>query len=180
MAKWAIEPAHSTIGFVARHMMVTKVRGVFKKVDLVADFDPANPAQGSVSVEIDVNSIDTGVADRDNHLRSPDFFDVANYPVMTFRSTSGSVRSGSSGTITGDLTIRGITRPVTLDVDFLGEITDPFGNQKVAFTASTKINREDWGLTWNVAIEAGGWLVSKDISIEIEAQLVRVQETVTA
>jgi polyisoprenoid-binding protein YceI len=130
-----------------------------------------------VETEIDVNTVDTGSDQRDGHLRSPDFFDVANFPAMTFVSTGVEVTGENSGVITGDLTIRGVTRPVKLETSYLGIVKDPWGNQKLAFEASTRINREDWGLTWNVGLEAGGWLVSKDITIELETQYAVVSET---
>jgi polyisoprenoid-binding protein YceI len=172
MAKWVLDPTHSAVNFSARHMMVTTVRGSFKLFSATIDFDPANPQAGKVEAEIDASSIETGVADRDNHLRSPDFLDVATYPKLTFVSKHVDIKGDNSGVITGDLTIRGVTREVRLETEFLGQFQDPFGNQKAAFTASTKINREDWGLVWNVALEAGGVLVSKDVKIEIELQAV--------
>jgi polyisoprenoid-binding protein YceI len=179
MATWTLDPAHSIIGFVARHMVVTTVRGSFGTFDGRIDFDPANPSAGSVNVSIDAASINTSSADRDNHLRSPDFLDVATYPTITFRSTRVDV-SGSRGTVYGDLTIRGVTREVAIQAEYLGQLKDPSGDEKVAFNGSVRINREDWGLTWNVALEAGGWLVSKEIIIELEVQAVRVSEPVTS
>lgn len=172
MAKWVLDPTHSAVTFSARHMMVTTVRGNFKLFSANIDFDPANPQAGSVSAEIDASSIDTSVADRDGHLKSPDFLDVANFPKITFVSKHIDIKGDKTGVITGDLTIRGTTREVKLDTEFLGTMVDPFGNNKAAFSASTKINREDFGLVWNVALEAGGVLVSKDIKIEIEIQTV--------
>jgi polyisoprenoid-binding protein YceI len=165
---WQIDPAHTAIEFVARHLMVTKVRGRFSDVSgtiEVAD----NPLDSAVSVTIQTASVTTGAADRDGHLVSPDFFDVDNHPEMTFVSTG--VRSnGDAWTLDGDLTIKGVTKPVALNFDFVGVIDDPYGNSKAAFSASVEIMREDWGLTWNVSLETGGVLVSKKIAIEIEIQ----------
>jgi polyisoprenoid-binding protein YceI len=168
---WSIDPTHSRIGFMAKHLMVTKVRGSFK--DFSGTITVAEPIEkSSVSVEMAAASIDTGTADRDAHVKSGDFLDVENFPTITFSSTA--VRQeGSDFRVDGDLTIVGVTKPVTLDVEFDGEATDPWGNTKAGFTASTTINREEWGLTWNAALESGGVLVSKDIKIEIEAQALK-------
>lgn len=165
---WAIDPTHTVVGFMARHLMVTKVRGSFKAFSGSIDMGDS-PEASSVQVTIDAASIDTGTPDRDNHLRSADFLDVENHPNIEFRST-GVRRDGSDYLVDGELTIRGVTKPVTLEMSFDGIATDPWGNSKAAFTASTSINREDWGLTWNVPLETGGVLVSKEIKIEIEAQ----------
>ncbi len=180
MATWNFDPAHTTIGFSARHMMVTTVRGHFAPPTGKLVFDPANPKTASVEAVIDTTSINTSVTDRDNHLKSPDFLDVANYPTITFKSTKIEVTGDGEGKITGDLTIHGVTRPVTLNVEFLGQVNSPFGDKRAGFTASTKINREDFGLTWNVAMEAGGVLVGKDIKIEVEVEAVLVTEQATA
>ncbi len=165
---WTIDPTHTVVGFMAKHLMVTKVRGSFKTFSgtiTVGD----TPEASSVEVTIDAASIDTGTADRDNHLRTGDFLDAENFPTITFVSTS--VRAnGSDYSVDGDLTIRDTTKPVTLEMSFDGTATDPWGNTKAAFTATTSINREDWGLTWNVPLETGGLLVSKDVKIEIEVQ----------
>jgi polyisoprenoid-binding protein YceI len=167
---WQIDPAHTSVEFVARHLMVTKVRGRFSDVSgtiEVAD----NPLDSAVSVTTQIASVTTGAADRDGHVVSPDFFDVDNHPEMTFVSTG--VRSnGDAWTLDGDLTIKGVTKPMAFDFDFVGVIDDPYGNSKAAFAASAEIMREDWGLTWNVSLEAGGVLVSKKIAIEIEIQAV--------
>lgn len=165
---WTLDDQHSRVGFVAKHLMVTKVRGAFTSYS--GTIDVADPIEEStVSVEIDAASIETGTADRDGHLKSGDFLDVENHPKLTFRST-GIRRDGADFKVDGDLTIVGVTRPVTLDVEFDGEATDPWGNTKAGFTASTTIDRTEWGLTWNATLESGGVLVSKDIKIEIEAQ----------
>lgn len=165
---WNLDPTHTVVGFMAKHLMVTKVRGSFKAFSGSIQIG-SSPEESSVSVSIDASSIDTGTADRDGHLRSGDFLDVENHPTIEFRSTA--VRqAGSDYQVDGELTIRGVTKPVTLDMTFDGVATDPWGNSKAAFTATTSINREDWGLTWNVPLETGGLLVSKEIKIEIEAQ----------
>ena len=167
---WVLDPAHSELSFVARHLMVSKVRGRFTTFSgdvTIAD----EPAGSGVDVTIDMASVNSGSAERDEHLRSADFFDVARHPEARFRSTA--VRtSGQRAVVTGDLTIAGVTRAVDLDVEYLGVNTDPWGNQRAMFTAHTEIDREDWGLTFNVTLETGGVLVSKKIRIEIEAQAV--------
>ncbi|MFZ4515535.1 MAG: YceI family protein [Acidimicrobiia bacterium] len=167
---WKIDPSHTTVEFVARHLMVTKVRGGFSAVDgaLVVGEDPST---SSVQVTIPTATISTGAADRDGHVKGADFLDVEQFPTMTFTSTAVE-GSGEKWRVEGDLTIRGVTKPVTLDVEFGGVSPDPWGGQRAGFSASTEINREDWGLTWNVALETGGMLVSKNIRIEIEAQAV--------
>jgi polyisoprenoid-binding protein YceI len=166
--KWDIDPAHTSTEFVGRHLMVSKVRGGFGSVGgtiTVAE----DVTESTVEIVIDTSSIATGAADRDSHLKSADFFDVETYPEMRFASTA--VRpNGSSWILEGDLTIKNVTRPVALDFDFVGLVDDPWGNPKAAFSATTEIMREDWGLNWNVALEAGGVLVSKKIAIEIEVQ----------
>ncbi|MBL1133987.1 MAG: polyisoprenoid-binding protein [Chloroflexi bacterium] len=180
MAKWNIDPAHTGINFSVRHMMVTTVRGSFQNFNGTIEFDPANPTAGSVEVTIDANSINTGASDRDNHLRSADFFDVANHPNITFKSTKVEVKGDNTGKIYGDLTIHGVTRPVVLDTEFLGENTNPWGAKVIGFNATTKINREDFGLTWNVALETGGVLVGKEIKIELDVEAALVVESVAA
>lgn len=170
---YVFDPTHTKIEAVARHLMVTKVRGHFRKYEgtvVVAE----DPAQSSVELTITADSIDTGTPDRDGHLRSPDFLDVENHPTLTFRSTR-IVPDGDSWKLTGDLTIIGKTNPVTLDLEFLGVIPDPWGNQKAAFSASGQFNRHDFGLSWNVPLDGGGVLVSEVFKIEIEAQLAEAQ-----
>ncbi|WP_299446545.1 YceI family protein [uncultured Phycicoccus sp.] len=164
---WTIDPTHSEIGFVARHLMVTKVRGSFTDVAgtvVVAEDLAASTAE----VTIKTASVSTGTPDRDAHLRSGDFFDAENHPDMTFRSTSF-----DGETLVGDLTIKGVTNPVTLDVDFGGVATDPWGNEKAAFEATGEIDRTAWGLTWNASLERGGVLVSEKIKIAIDLQLAK-------
>ena len=168
---WVIDPTHTRIEAVARHLMVTKVRGHFAEFAgaiTIAD----DPAQSSAELSIQAGSISTGTEDRDNHLRSPDFLDVDNHKELTFKSTSIDF-DGSNGTVTGDLTIRGVTKPIELDFEFMGVITDPFGNDKAVFAAEGQLKREDWGLTWNVPLDNGGVLVSKEFKLEIDAQAVR-------
>jgi polyisoprenoid-binding protein YceI len=167
---WAIDGSHTSAEFVARHLMVAKVRGGFGSVSGTIEV-AEDSAASRVEVVIDTSSVSTADADRDGHIKSPDFFDVENYPEMRFVSTA--VRpNGASWVLVGDLTIKDITKPVTLEFDFVGLATDPWGNQKAAFSATTTINREDWDLNWNVALDAGGVLVSKKVNIEIEMQAV--------
>lgn len=180
MAKWNIDNSHSGVNFSVRHMMVTTVRGSFQNFSGTIDFDPKNPAAGSVEVTIDANSINTGANDRDNHLRSADFFDVANHPSITFKSTKVEVKGDNAGKIYGDLTIHGVTRQVVLETEFLGENTNPWGAKVIGFNGTTKINREDFGLTWNVALETGGVLVGKEIKIELDVEAALVVEPVAA
>ena len=164
---WVIDPTHSEVGFVARHLMVTKVRGSF--ADVTGTVQVADEvAQSVADVTIQTASVTTGTADRDGHLRSADFFDVENFPQITFVSTSF-----DGDTLAGDLTIKGITKPVTLDVEFNGVATDPWGNDKAAFEATGELNRTDWGLTWNANLEKGGVLVSEKIKLVLDVQLAK-------
>lgn len=180
MATWNIDNVHSNVDFVVRHMMVTNVRGSFNDYSGTIEFDPENPAATEVDVTINVASVDTGAEDRDNHLRSADFFEVETHPTMTFKSTSVEITGDDTAKLTGDLTIRGITKPVTLDVEFLGQINSLFGDVRVGFEASGKLNREDFGLTWNQALEAGGMLVGRDVKLALSVQAVRETETAPA
>jgi polyisoprenoid-binding protein YceI len=166
--EWQIDPAHTSVEFVGRHLMVTKVRGSFSEVAGTVTVGD-DPLDSAVSVTIGTGSVSTGSQDRDGHLVSPDFFDVENYPEMTFVST-GVRANGDAWILEGDLTIKGVTRPVSLNFEFTGIVDDPWGNSKAGFSASTEILREEWGLNWNVALESGGVLVSKKISIETEVQ----------
>ena len=168
---WTIDPAHAEVAFIGRHFLLTKVRGRFTGVEgtVIVDDDPA---RSSVAVEIDVASVQSGDQARDDHLRSADLFDVATHPTASYRSTSVDW-AGTTGSVAGDLTIAGVTRPVTLQVDYLGHAADPWGNDRAVFSAHTTIDREDFGLTWNMALEAGGLLVSKEIRIEIEVETIR-------
>ncbi len=165
------DPQHSSINFTARHLMVAKVHGNFPAWSGTISFDPENPAGSSTEVSIDAASIDTKEGDRDKHLRSPDFLDVENHPHIKFKSTKVEKKGDGEYVLSGDLTIRGTTKPVKLNVEYLGRVKDPWGGERMGFSATTSINRKDWGLNWNVALEAGGLLVSEkvDISIEVEA-----------
>lgn len=166
---WTFDKTHTAISFIARHMMVTKVRGTFPAFDGTVEVAD-NLADSKVEVEIETGSVTTGAADRDAHLVAPDFFDVANYPTIKFASTDIHQENGQ-WRLTGDLTIKDITKPVTLDVSFEGTETNPWGKSIAAFSASTDVDRETWGLTWNVPLESGGVLVGKKVKLEIEAQL---------
>jgi polyisoprenoid-binding protein YceI len=174
MSTWNLDPAHSQIEFAVRHMMVTTVRGQFHKFTAAVDFDEANPERSTVEAHIDASSIDTGVEGRDAHLRSADFFDTADYPELAFRSTAIE-RSGEGYKIDGDLTIRGQTRPVTLDAEIGGVVPNMQGGRRAGFSASTKISRKAWGLTWNGALESGGVLVGDDIKITMDLAAVQAE-----
>jgi polyisoprenoid-binding protein YceI len=179
---WKIDSSHTTVGFTARHMMITKVRGRFAEVEGTIETDAADPSAASVRVAIPTDSIDTGVEDRDAHLRSGDFLDVENHPLMTFESTSVEgfdADAGTDFTVVGDLTIAGTTREVVLDATFEGGGQDPWGGERLAFSASTTIDRRDFGLTWNQALETGGVLVGHDVKIELEVQAVQAADAET-
>lgn len=166
---FTLDPAHSKTSFVAKHMMVSKVRGHF--ADLTGSLTIAeDPTQSGVEVTIKPASITTGADDRDNHLRSADFFDVENFPELTFRSTAVTSIDENEFVLAGDLTIRGVTKPVELKAAFEGLGVNPWGVQVLGFSATTQIDREDWGLTWNAALETGGVLVGKKVTIEIDAE----------
>lgn len=169
---FAIDPAHSAIEFVARHLMVTKVRGRFDAVEGTITIGD-DPLASSVEVTIDVSSVSTGEPGRDEHLRSGDFFDVGAHPTMTFRSTAVRHVGGSDFEVDGELTIRGVTRAVTLPATFEGVAGDPWGGERVAFESTLEVDREDWGLTWNQNLERGGVLVGKTARIELTVQGVR-------
>ncbi len=168
---WSVDPSHSEVGFVGRHFGLTKVRGRFTDVEGTVTIGD-DIATSQIEVVIAMASVSSGDAARDKHLRSGDFFDVERYPTATFRST-GLVVDGAHGSIAGELTLKDVTRSITLDVEFLGQAADPWGGQRAVFSASATINRENWGLTWNMLLEAGGLLVSKEIRLEIESELVR-------
>ena len=167
---WSIDPGHSEVGFSVRHLGISKTRGRFSTFsgDIVV---AERPEDSRVNVEIDAASVDTRDAGRDEHLRSADFFDVANHPTLTF-VTTGVAPAGERWQVTGDLTVAGVTRPVVLDTEVVGLVTDPWGNDRVGFQASTEVNREDFGLTWNAALEAGGLLVGKTVQIDLEIEAV--------
>jgi polyisoprenoid-binding protein YceI len=168
---WEIDPAHSDLAFVARYLMVTRVRGGFGEFSGTFHIAEA-PEESWVEVTIKSASIDTGTPDRDKHLRSPDFLDVERFPELRFKSTKVELTGGTDLKVTGELTIRDVTKPVVLDAEFQGIAKDPWGGTRTAFSATTEINREDFGASWNVALETGGWLVSKTVRLELEAQAV--------
>ncbi|MBX3064015.1 MAG: YceI family protein [Anaerolineae bacterium] len=179
---WVIDNAHTRIEFVAKHMMITNVRGGFKNYSGTVQIDETNPQNSKVEVSIDVASLQTGDEKRDGHLKSADFFDVEKYPTMTFKSKRVELPAPNSTEhfkLIGDLTIKDVTKEVVLDVTNEGRQKTPWGTTAAGFTASTSVNRKDWGLTWNVALEAGGWLVGDTIKINIETELVQQPEAVT-
>src|SRR5262245_49336167 len=167
---WKIDPAHTHIEFSARHMMVTTVRGEFEKFTGTVEFDEKNLANTKVEIEIEPASLNTRVDQRDQHLRSADFFDVENFPRAHFKSKNIVVIDDTHARLVGDLTIRGVTKEVTLDVEYFGMLKNPWGATVAGFNARTKFNRKDWGLTWNVGIEAGGVLVGEEVTLNIEAE----------
>lgn len=169
---YQLDPAHKRVGFVARHMMVSKVRGEFADATATITVDE-DPLRSGVTAMIQTASITTGQADRDTHLRSGDFLETEKYPTLEYRSTGIKSHSGNEFVLAGELTIKGVTRPVDLTVEFEGAGRSPFGTDVMGFTASTEIDREDFGLTWNVALEAGGVLVGRKVRIEIEGEAIR-------
>lgn len=174
---WKLDPAHTLVEFTAKHMMITNVRGHFTEVAGTLHINRDHPEQSSVSAIIGAASITTGVDDRDNHLRSADFLDVQNHPEIRFTSTAvkgGFSKPGDTFSVIGDLTIGGTTRAVTLQVEFEGKGKDPWGGTRISFSADTMIDRQDFGLTWNKVLEAGGMLVGNDLRIHLEAQAVAV------
>jgi polyisoprenoid-binding protein YceI len=165
---WVLDAVHSTVGFTVRHMMVSKVRGRF--TDFTADIvTAADPLQSTVSATVQMASIDTGDEGRDGHLRTNDFFDIENHPTMTFRST-GITGSGSDFELTGDLTLRGVTKSVTFDLEFGGVSTDPWGNTRAGFTVTGSINRKDFDMSWNSVLETGGIAVGEKVQIELDIE----------
>ena len=170
---YTIDPTHTRLGFSARHAMVTTVRGQFTDFAGTAHVDTANPAASKVELTIRTASIDTGVADRDGHLTSADFFDAEANPEITFSSTAVEREDASTWLITGDLTIKGVSRPVTLEFESTGSARDPFGNLRIGFEGGTSINRKDWGLSWNAALETGGVLVSEKIKLDFDVSAIK-------
>jgi len=176
---WELDPAHSSIEFLVKHMMMTTVRGRFKSVRATLTTDEAHPEQSHVEVEIDTASLDTGVADRDAHLRSGDFFEVERYPVITFRSQhveGAAEHAGDRFRLVGDLRIRDTTLEVVLDCEFQGRGQDPWGKERAGFTARGEIDRREWGLKWNQALEAGGILVANKVRIDADVEFVKHTE----
>ncbi len=165
---WTIDPTHTRLGFVARHAMVTKVRGSFTDFAGSLTLDGANPTASSATVTIQMASVQSGTADRDAHLKSADFFDVETYPAMSFASTGVKQTDGDEFVLLGDLTIKDVTRPVEIEVELDGIVTDPFGNTRAGFEGEAEISRRDFGLTWNVPLDAGGVLVSDKIKIQLD------------
>jgi polyisoprenoid-binding protein YceI len=165
---YTIDPAHTRIGFQARHAMVTKVRGQFKDFEGTFHLDPSHPENSSATVTIQAKSIDTGNADRDAHLRTNDFFAMDEYPEIKFVSTSAERIDDSSFKLNGDLTIRGVTRPVSVNFEYNGVEIDPWGNTRVGFEGSTEVNRKDWGVNWNATLDSGGVLVSDKVKLEFD------------
>jgi polyisoprenoid-binding protein YceI len=170
---YTLDPAHTRIGFVARHAMVTKVRGAFNEFEGTAALDGANPANSSVQVTINAASIDTRNAQRDEHLRSNDFLAMQEYPQITFSSTGVRPVDDTTFEVTGDLTIKGVTNPITVPFTFEGAAKDPFGNLRVGFEGSVTINRKDYGITWNATLETGGVLVSDKVTLEFEVSAIK-------
>jgi polyisoprenoid-binding protein YceI len=173
---WTIDTSHTRANFVAKHMMISNVHGQFDKVSGVVDFNEQEPAKSTLDVQIDTTSLYTHDEKRDAHLKSADFLEVEKYPFLTFKGKKVKVTGENTGLITGDLTIRDVTREVVLDVEYNGTQKTPWGTTAAGFSATTKINRKDWGLTWNVALETGGFLVSDDVKINIEAEIVKQPE----
>jgi polyisoprenoid-binding protein YceI len=174
MATFAIDPAHTDVLFSAKHMMVTTVRGTFTDVSGSIDIDETEPTASSATLTVKAASVDTGFAARDNHLRSGDFFAVETFPEIRVVSTKIQAKGGKGGNdfvVTADVTIKDITRPVDFDVEFLGFYTGMDGGRRAGFSAKAKVNRKDWGLDWNVALEAGGWLVGDQIKLDVDVAL---------
>jgi len=170
---WKIDPVHSHIEFSVRHLMITSVKGRFTGVAGSVTIDEANPADSDVDIRIDASTIDTREPQRDGHLRSADFLDVEKYPYLTFKSTRIADRKGGEFTLVGDLTVRGVTREVALHVTDEGRGKDPWGGERAGFSATTKINRKDYGLNWNQTLETGGVLVGDDVKIHLDLQFVK-------
>ncbi|MFE6866649.1 YceI family protein [Kitasatospora sp. NPDC057692] len=170
---YVLDPTHTRIGFVARHAMVTKVRGSFTVFEGTAHLDGGDPARSAGQVVIKAESIETGVEQRDQHLRTNDFLDAPTYPDITFRSTSVEQRSDSEFRVTGDLTIKETTRPVTIDFEYTGNALDPYGNLRVGLEGSVTISRKDYGITWNAVLEGGGVLVSDKVVLEFDISAIK-------
>jgi polyisoprenoid-binding protein YceI len=171
--RWELDPTHTQIEFKVKHLMITNVKGQFNKFELDATTSGNDFTTADITFRIDPNSINTSNDDRDKHLRSADFFDVENHGEMLFKSTSVEKAGEDLYKLKGDLTIRGISKQVELDVEYNGLMTDPWGNHKAGFTIEGNINRKDWGLNWNAALEAGGWLVGDNVKINCDVQLIR-------
>ncbi|WP_371654920.1 MULTISPECIES: YceI family protein [unclassified Streptomyces] len=170
---YTIDPAHSSIGFTVRHAMVTNVRGSFVEHEGTLTLDGTDPAASAAVIDVKIASVDTGIGDRDNHLRGGDFFDAEQFPLMTFRSTEAQQLGGDKYRIVGDLTIKDVTKPLAIDLEFNGSATDPYGNQRVGFEGSADILRSDWGLTWNAALETGGVVVSDKVKLTFDISAIK-------
>ena len=170
---YTIDPAHTTLGFVARHAMVTNVKGTFQDFTGTLHLDGGDPSKSTATIDVVMDSIETGNADRDGHLKSADFFKTDEFPAMTFRTTKAEVLGGDDYRITGDLTILGTTKQLSIDLEFNGAATDPFGNQRVGFEGKAEILRSEWGLTWNAALETGGVLVSDKIKLNFDISAIK-------
>ncbi|MEU5508443.1 YceI family protein [Streptomyces fungicidicus] len=170
---YTIDPAHTTLGFVARHAMVTNVKGTFQDFTGTLHLDGGDPSKSTATIDVVMDSIETGNADRDGHLKSADFFKTDEFPAMTFRTTKAEALGGDDYRITGDLTILGTTKQLSIDLEFNGAATDPFGNQRVGFEGKAEILRSEWGLTWNAALETGGVLVSDKIKLNFDISAIR-------
>jgi len=168
LTTWNIDPSHSGVLFSAKYMMVTSVRGTFRAVEGTIQLDEENPANSTGAFSVQVASLDTGVEQRDGHLRSPDFFDAVNHPLATFSATTVAAKGNADYVVSGDLTIRGTTRQVSFEVEFLGVYAGMNGARRAGFHGTGKIARDDFGLNWNVALETGGWLVGKDVKLELD------------
>ncbi|MEU6114808.1 YceI family protein [Streptomyces sp. NPDC047117] len=171
--EYTIDPAHSSIGFTVRHAMVTNVRGSFGEHEGTLRLDGANPAASTASIDVKIDSIDTGIADRDGHLKSADFFDAEKFPLMTFRSTAVEQTDSETYRVTGDLTIKDVTKPLTIDLEFNGSATDVYGADRVGFEGTADILRSEWGLTWNAALETGGVMVSDKVKLTFDISAVK-------
>lgn len=170
---YVIDAAHSSIGFTVRHAMVTNVRGTFADHEGALHLDGSDPSRSTASIDVKIASVDTGIGDRDNHLRSGDFFDAETFPLMTFRSTGAGRTGGDTYRVTGELTIKDVTRPLSIDLEFGGSATDPYGNERVGFEGSAEILRSDWGLTWNAALETGGVMVSDKVKLTFDISAIK-------
>ncbi|MFI5864813.1 YceI family protein [Streptomyces sp. NPDC051546] len=170
---YVIDASHSSIGFTVRHAMVTNVRGSFAEHEGSLHLDGTDPARSTASIDVKIASVDTGIGDRDGHLRSGDFFDAETFPLMTFRSTEARQLGGDKYRITGELTIKDVTRPLSIDLEFGGSATDVYGNERVGFEGSAEILRSDWGLTWNAALETGGVMVSDKVKLTFDISAIK-------
>ena len=172
--RWSLDPAHSELNFKVKHLMITNVKGEFRKFEVEVESNGNDFSDATVKATIDSQSIDTNNSDRDGHLKSADFFDAVNHKDLRFNGTT--VKKDGGYQLKGDLTMKGITKPVTLDVEFGGLVKDPYGNDKAGFSFSGKLNRKDWGLNWNAALETGGVMVSDEVRIDGDVQFIRQKE----